>query len=76
LRKSGQRQWCRYGYRKDKRGAHTPGNHLILSKSQPNIIAAELIADGLTVDDSSEGAAEISHMITSAALLDHEVIVR
>ena len=76
LRKSGRCQWSRYGYRKDKRGAHAPGNHLILAKSQPNIIAAELIADGLTVDDSSKGAAEVSHMITFAALLDHEVIAR
>ena len=76
LRKSGRCQWSRYGYRKDKRGAHAPGNDLILAKSQPNIIAVELTADGLTVDDSSEGAAEVSHMITFAALLDHEVIAR
>jgi hypothetical protein len=61
---------------KRQTGSPHPGNHLILSKSQQNIIAAELIADGLTVDDSSEGAAEISHMITFAALLDHEVIAR
>jgi hypothetical protein len=76
LREARRRQWSRYGYRKDKRGAHAPGNHLILAKLQHNIIAAELIADGLTVDDSSEGAAEVSHMITFAALLDHEVIAR
>ena len=42
LRKSGRRQWSRYGYRKDKRGAQAPGNHLILSKSQQNIISAEV----------------------------------
>ena len=76
LRQSGRRRCFRYGYRKHKRGAHTPGNHLILAKSQQNIIAAGLIADGLTVDDSSEGAAQISHMITFAALLEHEVIAR
>jgi hypothetical protein len=62
--------------KEDKRRAHTPGNHLIFAKSQQNIITAELIADGLTVDDSSKGAAEVSHMITFAALLDHEVIAR
>jgi hypothetical protein len=30
----------------------------------------------VTVDDGSEGAAEVSHVITFAALLDHEVIAR
>ena len=76
LRKPGQRQRSRYGYRKDKRRAHAPGNHLILSKSQQIIISAEFAADGLTVNDSSKGAAKVSHVITFAALLDHEVIAR
>ena len=61
---------------KNKRGARAPGNHLILSKPQQNIIGAEVTADGLAVDDRSKGAAEVSHMITFAAQLDHEVIAR
>jgi len=36
----------------------------------------EVIADGLTVDDCSKGAAEVAHMISFMALLDHEVISR
>ena len=63
LRKSGRCQWSRYGYRKDKRGAHAPGNDLILAKSQPNIIAVELTADGtvkitVTESDTAEPAPE------------------
>jgi hypothetical protein len=35
-----------------------------------------MIADALTIDDSSKGAVEVSHIITFLALLDHEVVAR
>jgi len=71
-----QHQRSRYGHREDKGGPQAPRNHFILTSSQQNIIGAEAIADGLTVDDCSKGAAEVAHMITFMALLDHEVISR
>src|SRR5205807_628090 len=74
LRKSGQRQWFRYADEKGKRGIRAPGNHFIFSSSQQGIISVEVTADALTIDDSSKGAAEVSHMITFVARLDHEVI--
>ena len=51
-------------------------NHFILSCSQWRIIATEVIADGLAVDDRSKRAAEVAHIIISVALLDHEVVAR
>ena len=71
-----QHQRSRYGHREDKGGPQAPRNHFILTSSQQNIIGAEAIADRLTVDDCSKGAAEVAHMITFMALLDHEVISR
>jgi hypothetical protein len=76
MRKSGRREWFGDGYGKDKRGAHAPSNHLVLAKPQHNVTGAEVTADGLTVDDSSKGAAEVSQMIAFVALLDHEVVAR
>jgi len=49
---------------------------LVFSRLQWRIITAEMIADGLTVDDRSKRAAEVAHIITSVALLDHKVIAR
>jgi len=65
-----------YGHGEDKRRLHAAGNHFILSTSQRRIIGAEMIADGLAVNDRSKRAAEVAHMITSTALLDHEVVAR
>jgi hypothetical protein len=49
---------------------------LILSRSQRRIIDAEMSADGLAVDDRPKRAAKVAHMMTSAALLDHQVVPR
>jgi hypothetical protein len=76
MRKSGRRQWSRYAHGKHKRGIRAPGNHFILPSSQQSIISAQMIADALTIDDSSKGAVEVSHIITFPALLDHKVISR
>src|SRR5262249_54317797 len=65
-----------YEHGEDKRRIHAAGNHFMLSRSQRRIISAEMMADGLAVDDRSKRAAEVAHMITSAALLDHEVVAR
>jgi hypothetical protein len=64
---SKSKETTEYGHREDKGGPHAPGNHFILSSSQQNIIRAEVIADGLTVDDCSKGAAEVAQMITFMA---------
>jgi hypothetical protein len=40
------------------------------------MISAEVTADALTIDHSSKGAAEVLHLITFLALLDHKVIAR
>jgi hypothetical protein len=61
---------------KTQTGNLHPRNHFILSGSQQRIVDAELTADGLTGDDGTKGAVEVSHMITFVALLDHEVIAR
>src|SRR5215813_13742227 len=65
-----------YEHGEDKRRIHAAGNHFILSRSQWHIITAEMIADGLAVDDRSKRAAEVAHIIASVALLDHEVVAR
>jgi len=65
-----------YEHGEDKRRIHAAGNHFILSRSQRRIITAEMLADGLAVDDRSKRAAEVAHIITSVALLDHEVVAR
>src|ERR1700730_13875791 len=71
-----QHQRSRYGHREDKAGPQAPRNHFILTSSQQNIIGAEAIADGLTVDDCSKGAAEVAHMITLMGHRDNETILR
>src|SRR5258707_395881 len=63
-------------FRRANRRMHATGNHFILSSLQWRIITAEMIADGLAVDDRSKRAAEVAHIITSVALLDHEVVAR
>src|SRR5215510_11441033 len=65
-----------YEHGEDKRRIHAAGNHFILSRSQWHIITAEIIADGLAVDDRSKRATEVAHIIASVALLDHEVVAR
>ena len=63
-----------YRHREDKRRIHPAGNDLILSSSQRRIIGTEMIADRFAVDDRSKCAAEVAHMITSAALFDNKVV--
>ena len=72
----GRHQRSRYGHGEDKGRPRAPGNHLILASPQQNIIGAEAIADRLTVDGCSKSVAEVAHMISFMALLDHEVISR
>ena len=45
-------------------------------RSSGVIIGAEMSADGLAVDDRPKRAAKVTHMITSAAPLDHQVVPR
>ena len=47
----------------------TPPAITSFSRSQCRIIAAEMIADGLAVDDRSERAAQVAHTITSVPLM-------
>jgi len=60
----------------NKRRLHAAGNHLILSCPQWRFITAEMISNRLAVDDRSKRAAEVAHVITSVALVDHEVVAR
>jgi hypothetical protein len=76
LPEPGRRRSFGYPHREDKRRIRAAGNHFILSSSQQSVISAELTADALTIDHSSKGAADVSHMITFLARLDHEVVAR
>ena len=46
------------------------------NRETPKNLLPEMIPDGLAVDDRSKRAAEVAHIITSVALLDHEVVAR
>jgi hypothetical protein len=50
----------------DKWRIHAAGNHFILSRSQC-LITAEMVPDGLAVDDRSKRAAEAAHIIISVS---------
>ena len=65
-----------YEHREDKPRIHATCNHLILSRPQWRVIAAEMLTDRLAVNDRSKGAAEVVHVITPLALLDHKVVAR
>src|SRR2546430_572995 len=65
------------GARQEPKACRQTGvNHFILSRSQCRIITAEMIADGLAVDDRSKRAAEVAHIKIPVALLDHEMVAR
>src|SRR5215472_15452258 len=66
----------KYRNGKDKRGTHPAGNHFILTGSQQRVIGAEMIADGLTVDDGAKCTAEVVHMIAAIAFLNHKMVAR
>src|SRR6516165_5484006 len=74
--REGQTGVSSYGHGKHKRRIHAAGNHFIFSGSQRRIVGAEMTADGFAVDDRSKRAAEVAHMIASAALFNNEVIAR
>ena len=61
---------------KTNREIHATRNHLILSRPQWRVIAAEMLTDRPAVNDRSKGAAEVVHVITPVALLDHKVVAR
>ena len=65
-----------YEHREDKPRIHATCNHLILSRPQRRVIAAEMLTDRLAVNDRSKGAAEVVHEITPVAFLDHKVVAR
>jgi hypothetical protein len=65
-----------YGDGEDKWRIHAAGNHFILSHSQSCFITAEMIPDGLAVDDRSKCASQVAHIIISVAPLDHEMVAR
>ena len=65
-----------YGDGEDKWRIHAAGNHFILSRSQWCFITAEMIPDGLAVDDRSKRASQVAHKIISVAPLDHEMVAR
>ena len=65
-----------YEHREDEPQIHATRNHLILSRPQWRVIAAEMLTDRLAVNDRSKGAAEVVHVITPLALLDHKVVAR
>ena len=66
----------KYRNGKDERGIHAAGNYFILSGPQQRVIGAEMVADGLTVDDRAKCAAEVAHMITAIAFLNHKMVAR
>jgi len=47
---------------------HAAGDYFVLSCSKWGIITAEMLADGLAVDDRSKPAREVAHIITAFAL--------
>jgi hypothetical protein len=65
---------CEYG--EDKWRLQAAGNHFILPCPQWRFITAEMISDGLAVDDRSKRAAKVAHVITSVALLDRKMVAR
>ena len=71
-----QRRSSEYRHGEDKRRIDTASNHFVVSGTQQRIIGAEMITDGLTIDDRPECAAEVVHMVTAIAFLDNEVIAR
>jgi hypothetical protein len=65
-----------YEYGEDKWRLHAASNHFILPCPQLRFITAEMISDGLAVDDRSKPAAKVAHVITSVTLLDHKMVAR